>query len=428
MFVNNKVPNEETSRGKYIRMPIYEYSALNIKGKTVTDIIDAESIALARQKLRSANIYPVSIKEVYDTPSAKETRLSFLTKFFQPKVKSAELSIMTRQLATLLGAGFPLVSALYTLVPQTRSHSFKRILSQIKDSIEEGSSFASALSQYPDVFSDIYINMVRSGESSGTLELVLERLADISERQQALNNRIRSALAYPVLMFFIGVIVLFVLLTYIVPSITSIFMDMGQQLPAPTRFLIAASKYLKSGWWIIVLMIVGMIVVIRRVKKTDKGKFWLDKKLLSLPGIGALIKKISVARFARTLGTLLENGVPLLSALGIVKNIVGNQLIANSIHYAADEVEKGNGLGKSLNASNIFPHIAIQMIQVGEQSGELETMLNKVADIYENEVQNTIVGLTALLEPAIILFMGVIVGFIVLSICLPIFEMNQLVR
>jgi general secretion pathway protein F len=335
---------------------------------------------------------------------------------------------MTRQLATLLGAGFPLVSALYTLVPQTRSHSFKRILSQIKDSIEEGSSFASALSQYPDVFSDIYINMVRSGESSGTLELVLERLADISERQQALNNRIRSALAYPVLMFFIGVIVLFVLLTYIVPSITSIFMDMGQQLPAPTRFLIAASKYLKSGWWIIVLMIVGMIVVIRRVKKTDKGKFWLDKKLLSLPGIGALIKKISVARFARTLGTLLENGVPLLSALGIVKNIVGNQLIANSIHYAADEVEKGNGLGKSLNASNIFPHIAIQMIQVGEQSGELETMLNKVADIYENEVQNTIVGLTALLEPAIILFMGVIVGFIVLSICLPIFEMNQLVR
>ncbi len=409
-------------------MPIYEYSALNLKGKSVTDIIDAESIVQARQKLRSANIFPISIKEVYDTAPSKEIRLAFLTKFFMPKVKSAELAIMTRQLATLLGAGFPLVSALYTLVPQTRSHSFKRILSQIKDSIEEGSSFASALSQYPDVFSDIYINMVRSGESSGTLELVLERLADISERQQALTNRIRSALAYPVLMFFIGVIVLFVLLTYIVPQITSIFVDMGQKLPGPTRFLIALSHYAKSGWWIMLLAVIMAAVGLKRMKKTDKGKFWYDKTVLSLPGIGVLIKKIAVARFSRTLGTLLENGVPLLSALGIVKNIVGNRLIADSIHYAADEVEKGNGLGKSLSVSNLFPHIAIQMIQVGEQSGELETMLNKVADIYENEVQNTIMGLTALLEPAIILFMGVIVGFIVLSICMPIFEMNQLVR
>lgn len=409
-------------------MPIYEYNALNVRGKTVTDIIDADSITSARQKLRAANIFPISIKEVYDTTSVKESRLSFLAKYFLPKVKSAELSIMTRQLATLIGAGFPLVSALYTLVPQTRSHSFKRILSQIKDSIEEGSGFAAALSQYPDVFSDIYINMVRSGESSGTLELVLERLADISERQQTLNNRIRSAMAYPVMMFFIGVIVLFVLLTYIVPSITSIFTDMGQQLPAPTRFLIASSKFIKSGWWVIVLGVVIVFIILKRIKKTEKGKFWYDKTILTLPGIGTLVKKISAARFARTLGTLLENGVPLLSALGIVKNIVGNQLISNSIHYAADEVEKGNGLGKSLNASNIFPHISIQMIQVGEQSGELETMLNKVADIYENEVQNTIVGLTALLEPAIILFMGVVVGFIVLSICLPIFEMNQLVK
>lgn len=409
-------------------MPIYEYNALNINGKTVTDIIDADSITTARQKLRAINIFPVSIKEVYDTTSVKEIHLSFLTKYFKPKVRTSELSIMTRQLATLLGAGFPLVSALYTLVPQTRSQVFKRILSQIKDSIEEGSSFAAALSQYQEVFSDIYINMVRSGESSGTLELVLERLADISERQQALSNRIRSALAYPVLMFFIGIIVLFVLLTYIVPSITSIFMDMGQQLPAPTRFLIAASKILKSGWWLIALFVIMIFVVLKRIKKTEKGKFWYDKFVLNLPGIGTLIKKISVARFARTLGTLLENGVPLLSALEIVKNIVGNKLIADSINYAADEVEKGNGLGKSLNAATIFPHISIQMIQVGEQSGQLETMLNKVADIYENEVQNTIVGLTALLEPLIILFMGVLVGFIVLSICLPIFEMNQLVK
>ncbi len=410
-------------------MPIYEYTALNIKGKTVSDIIDADSTIAARQKLRSANIYPISIKEVYEREAKKESRLSeLLTKPLSSRVKPAELAMMTRQLATLLGAGFPLVSAIYTLIPQASSTAFKQILSQIKDSIEEGSSFAEALALYPNTFSPIYINMVKSGESSGTLELVLQRLADISERQQALTNRIRSALAYPILMFFIGVIVLFVLLTYIVPSITAIFTDMGQTLPAPTRFLIAASEFTKTGWWIILLGLIALIVGFRRIKKTDAGKYRWDQMVLKFPGIGTLVQKLAVGRFARTLGTLLDNGVSLLTALNIVKNVVGNRLVADTIEYAANEVEKGNSLARSLSTSDIFPHISIQMIQVGEQSGELETMLGKVADIYENEVENTIIGLTTLLEPAIILVMGVIVGFIVLSICLPIFEMNQLIR
>jgi general secretion pathway protein F len=223
-------------------MPIYEYIALNIKGKTVNDIIDSESIAAARQKLRAANIYPTSIKEVYDTGTTKKSEVPYLSKLFSKKVKQSEVAMMTRQLATLLAAGFPLVSAIYTLIPQSGSAIFRRILSQIKDAIEEGSSFAEALAQYPDTFSDMYINMVRSGESSGTLELVLERLADISEKQQALNNRIRSALTYPVLMFIMGLLVLYFLLAYVVPRITTIFSDMGQTLPAPTRFLIATSE------------------------------------------------------------------------------------------------------------------------------------------------------------------------------------------
>lgn len=409
-------------------MPIYEYNALDIKGKNVTDIIDADSMSAARQKLRSANIYPTSIKEVYDTVSKQDIKLSFLPKIFSPKVKQAELAMMTRQLATLIGAGFPLVSAIYTLIPQTGSHIFKQILSQIKDSIEEGTSFAEALSQYPDTFSEMYINMVRSGESSGTLELVLERLADINEKQHKLNNRIRSALTYPVLMLVLGVFVLYFLLAYVVPRITSIFTDMDQVLPAPTRFLIAASELFKSGWWVILIGILMVFIGINRLKKSEKGRYWYDKTKLSLPGIGTLTTKLSVARFARTLGTLLENGVSLLQALKIVKNIVGNRIIADSIENAADEVEKGSGLGKSLNTSKIFPHISIQMIQVGEQSGELETMLGKVADIYENDVETTVVGMSALLEPLIILFMGVIVLFIVLSILLPIFEMNQLIK
>ncbi len=409
-------------------MPIYEYTALNAKGKTIHDIIDSDSMAAARQKLRAGGIYPTSIKEIEETGARKKTGVPSLSRIFSKKVKQAEIAMMTRQLATLLSAGFPLVSAIGTLIPQADSGIFKRILSQIKDAIEEGSSFAEALALYPDTFSDMYINMVRSGETSGTLELVLERLADISEKQQALNNRIRSALTYPVLMFFLGLLVLYFLLAYVVPRITSIFSDMGQALPAPTRFLIATSELFKSGWWIILLGVLLVFVVVSRLKKSDKGSYWFDKMKLSLPGFGNLITKLSVARFARTLGTLLENGVSLLQALGIVKNIVGNRLIAESIEQAAINVEKGGGLGKSLEMNSLFPHISIQMIQVGEQSGELETLLNKVADIYENEVETTVVGLSTLLEPVIILFMGVIVLFIVLSILLPIFEMNQLIR
>ncbi|RJP45558.1 MAG: type II secretion system protein GspF [Desulfobacteraceae bacterium] len=409
-------------------MPIFEYNALNPKGRTITDIIDADSVSTARQKLRSAGIYPISIREVHEKLSAREHRFDFLLRFFMPKVKSGELTMMTRQLATLLGAGFPLVSALNTLIPQAGSQTFKRILSRIKDAIEEGAGFAAALSQYPNVFSDIYINMVRSGESSGTLELVLERLADISERQQALNNRIRSAMAYPILMLFVGVVVLFVLLTYLVPSITSIFVDMDQQLPAPTRFLIATSEFIKTGWWMILLGFGMAFAGLHRLKRTDAGRRWYDRTALSLPGFGALLTKLTVARFARTLGTLLENGVPMLSALEIVKNIVGNKVVADAIAYAADEVEKGSGVARALSVSKVFPHIAIQMIQVGEQSGEIETLLNKMADIYENEVESTVMSLTSLLEPAIILVMGVVVGFIVVAIVLPIFEMNQLIR
>lgn len=409
-------------------MPIYEYKALNIKGKNITDIIDAESIPTARQKLRAVNIYPTAIKEVYDTGLSQEGRLTFLPKLFLPKVKQTELTMMTRQLSTLIGAGFPLVSGIYTLIPQTSSQLFKQILSQIKDSIEEGSSFADALSQYPDTFSEMYINMVRSGESSGTLELVLERLADINEKQQALNNKVRSALTYPLLMLFLGLFVLYFLLAYVVPRITSIFSDMGQALPAPTRFLIAVSELFKSGWWVILIGIMVVIFGINRLKKSEKGIYWYDKTKLSLPVIGTLSVKLAVGRFARTLGTLLDNGVSLMQALKIVKNIVGNRVIADSIENAALGVEKGSGLAEALNASKIFPHISIQMIQVGEQSGELETMLGKIADIYENEVETSIVGLSTLLEPLIILFMGVIVLFIVLSILLPIFEMNQLIK
>ena len=270
--------------------------------------------------------------------------------------------------------------------------------------------------------------MVRAGETSGTLEIVLDRLAEITENQQALKNRIQTALAYPIFMLIVGMLVLFVLLTYIVPSITSIFADMNQVLPTPTVILIFLSNFFKSFWWVLVFIIILLAVGLQQAKKTPKGRYWFDRMTLRTPVIGVLVRKLSVARFSRTLGSLLENGVNMLIALDIVKNIVGNTLVAESIDKAAENVGKGQGLAVSLAEGRAFPQLAIQMIEVGEQSGELEKMLNKIADVFENEVETSILRLTSYLEPVMILVMGSLVAFIVLSICLPIFEMNQLIR
>ncbi len=408
-------------------MPVYEYKGLNIKGKSVSGIVDAESAYAARQKLRTTKIYPTDIQETHETPTRKAERFSGISRSFT-RVRPAEVSLMTRQLSTLVGAGFPLVSALDTLIPHIRPQSFQRVLAQIKDTIVEGNTFATALSHFPAVFSPLFINMVRAGESSGTLEIVLERLADITEKQQALKSRIRSALAYPVLMAGIGVLVLFFLLTFIVPNIASIFSDMDKALPAPTQVLIIISDFCKQYWWALLLLLCILFFSIRQFIKTEKGRLYWDRLMLKFPGGGVLVKKLAVARFTRTLGSLLENGVTMLAALDIVRNIVGNVLLSQAIDKAAEDVGKGQGLGMSLAETDVFPPLSIQMILVGEQSGELEPMLNKVADVYENEVESTVMSLTSLLEPLMILVMAAIVGFIVLSICLPIFEMNELIR
>ncbi len=408
-------------------MPVFEYTALDSKGKTTSGIIDAEGALAARQKLRTSGIFPVSIKETQEATPKKISRSINLTGRFS-RIIPVEIAMMTRQLATLIGAGFPLVSALDALVPQTKSHSFKKMLAQIKDLIVEGNSFAQALSKYPAAFSSLYVNMVRAGETSGTLEIVLDRLADITEKQQALINRIQTALAYPIFMLIFGTIVLFILLIYIVPSFTSIFADMNQVLPTPTRMLIFLGEFFKSYWWGIFVILGILWFLFNRAKKSAKGRYWIDKTILALPITGNSARKLAVARFARTLGSLLENGVSMLVALDIVKNIAGNILISEAVETAAIEVGKGQGLGAALSGRGVFPQLSIQMIQVGEQSGELESMLTKISDVFENEVETSILRLTSYLEPVMILGMGMCVLFIVLSICLPIFEMNQLIR
>jgi general secretion pathway protein F len=284
------------------------------------------------------------------------------------------------------------------------------------------------LAQHPKIFSEIYVNMVKAGEESGSLDLVLHRLAELTEHQQALRGRLKAALAYPVFMIFIGVLVLFFLITFIVPNITKIFDDMHQVLPLPTLILIGVSSFFKSFWWLVAGGVAFGFFLMRRFIRTPGGRRLWDRIKLGAPLIGSLNTKSAMARFSRTLGSLLQNGVPLLSALGIVRNIVNNTRIAEAIDDAIDDIQSGRGLAASLSKSRWFPPIAIQMISAGEQSGEVEGMLNKIADIFEGEVESQALAMTSMLEPVMILAMGVTVGFVVISILLPIFEMNQMIR
>ena len=408
-------------------MSVYEYMALNKVGKNVNGIIDADSSVAARQKLRGMGIFPIEVTETLTEQKEQTSRSTSVSLFFK-RVKPGELSAITRQLSILLGAGITLVASMDALLSQISNPILKKIMAQVKEAVNEGNSFAFALSQHPRVFSQIYINMARAGEASGSLDLVLERLAEFSENQQALKARFRAALAYPVLMSIIGTLILFFLITFIVPNITKIFSDMHQSLPLPTLVLIGLSSFLKSFWWLVFIVLIGSVVLIKKLIKTPKGRYVWDKLKLRSPVIGPISIKMSMSRFGRTLGSLLQSGVILLPALKIVRNIVGNTLITEVIDNAMEEIEKGKSLAVTLSKSPWFPPIAVQMISVGEQSGELEKMLNKIADIYERETESQIMALTSMLEPVMILGMGLVVGFIVISILLPIFEMNQMIR
>jgi len=390
-------------------------------------ILDADSDVVAREKLRASGIFPVEIKEALSKPKGLPSEPGSVVRLVRG-VRPAEVSVMTRQLSTLLGAGVPLIGSLESIVAQISNSTFKRVMAQVKESVNEGNSLALSLSQHPKVFSSIYVNMVQSGEASGSLDVVLDRLADFGEHQQALRSRFRAALAYPIFMSIVGTIVLFVLVTFIVPNITEVFTEMRQALPLPTVVLIEVSDFLLSFWWVILLGLFCGIVILRRMKGRPRGRYLWDRLKLRVPVIGSLNQKIALGRFARTLGSLLQSGVSLISALQIVSRIVDNILIQEVIEKAGDEIQKGQSLAGSLSQSPWFTSMAVQMISVGEQSGELEGMLYKIAESQEREVESQITALTSMLEPVMILVMGVIVGFIVFSIILPIIEMSQMIR
>jgi len=411
-------------------MPVYEYTALNAQGKKQKGVLDADSMSAARQKIRKDGSYPVEIKETVPLGRRRKEadKKNVLSLQFGSRIKQQEIHVATRQLATLLGAGIPLVPALSGLVEQTTNKSLQTRITQIKESVNEGNSLTSSLAEHPRLFSKIYVNMVQAGEASGSLDVVLERLAEVGERQQAMRSRIAAALIYPIFMAVVGIGVLFLLITFIVPSITKVFTDRDQALPLPTTILISLSDFLQSYWIILVFLIIGLIIGIRFFIQQPKGQRVWDTLKLSIPVLRDLNIKIAAATLGRTMSSLLESGVPLITSLGIVKNILNNVLLADVMDLATEELEKGKSLSSVLRGNKYFTPMLVQMIAVGEQSGSLEKMLEKAADSYEKEVETKVLAMTSMIEPIMILVMGLAVSFIVISILLPIFEMNQLIK
>jgi general secretion pathway protein F len=389
----------------------------------VRGIIDAESIRTARIKLRGQGVYPTDIREESAAMAQRSPGLHLFG-----RVKAKELAQVFRQLATLMEAGIPLISSLTALMDQSSNPLLKKILAQIRERVREGSSLADALSAHPQVFPNIFIGMVRAGEVSGTLAHTLDRWADFSEHQVDLRQRVRAALTYPVFMFIIGVGVLFFLMAFVVPTVTKIFSDLKQGLPWPTLILISVSGFLSQFWW---ALVGGLIVLgwwLRRILRSESGALFWDRLKWKLPLTGELHRKLAVSRWSRTLGALVGGGLPLLQALEFSQDVTGNRLLSKALSQAKERVREGEEVAFSLRPSGLFPSVLLEMVSVGEKSGELGKMLEKVAVSLESEAESDLRSLIALLEPILILIMGVGVGFIALSILLPILEMSQIIR
>ncbi len=404
-------------------MAVFEYDALNSAGKSIRGIIDAESARAARVKLRGQGIYPTEIREEGESGPAGTPVISLFS-----RIKAKDLALLSRQLATLMEAGIPLVHSLSALIGQLAHPLLKKTMTQIRESVREGRSLTDALALYPKIFSPLFIGMVRAGEASGTLTATLSRWADFSESQVALRQRIRAALIYPVFMFIVGVGVLFFLMAFVVPTVTKIFSDLGQALPLPTVMLIAVSDFMSRYWWAIVGALVALGLWVRRLLRQEAGALFWDRLKMRLPLAGELHRKLALSRWSRTMGTLLGGGLPLLSALEISQGVVANRLLSQSLAEAREGIREGQEMALALKRSGLFPPMILEMVGVGEKSGELGRMLDKVSGTLEGEVESDIRTLVSLLEPVMILAMGVGVGFIALSILLPILEMSQMIR
>ncbi|MFL5275122.1 MAG: type II secretion system inner membrane protein GspF [Myxococcales bacterium] len=427
-------------------MPVFEYSGLTEAGKNVRGVKDAENRKVLRSLLRKDGIFLTDVRAAEGAAIATASSSSSrpvtgkielsgqglsrevdLRQVFGSRVSGQDLAIATRQLATLIGAGITLVDALTALVDQIEQPRLKRIIGIVRQKVNEGSSLADALAEHPKVFTTLYVNMIRAGESSGALDVVLVRLADFTEAQAALRNKIMGAMLYPAIMLLVGLGIVGILFIVVIPKVTTIFADMNVSLPWTTQILITTSTFARDYWYLMLAAIPLFVWAMRRYLKTTRGRAWWDRTKLNAPIFGELVRMLSLARFAKTLATLLSSGVPLLTALDIVKNIVNNSILSKVIEDARDAIREGESIAAPLKRSGQFPPLVHHMIAIGEKSGQLEEMLQNVARSYDAQVEVRVSALTSLLEPIMIVGMGVGVAFIVFSILMPIMQLNTFV-
>ncbi|MEZ4601119.1 MAG: type II secretion system F family protein [Syntrophotaleaceae bacterium] len=401
-------------------MSLFEYSGFDAVGKKVSGLIEGPGKSAVIQKLRSQGIFPSSLREERESHGR---RLSWRQLTWR-KVPALQIAIATRQLAILLGAGLPLDEALRSLGEQLDHPVLARALNRARQDVIAGESFHQAL-ENQHLFSKLFTSMVQVGENTGRLEQVLDRLADFLEEQARLRSKVQAALAYPLLMTLVGVFVLSFLFVYVIPKVTQMLDDLEQTLPLPTWLLIETTNFISAYWWQIVLVGAGLGYALFRFLRTDRGKELRDRAALNVPLFGKLNLYLATARFSRTLATLLHGGVPLLTALEIVRNLFRNGLLVEVLDTTLKSVREGEGLAAPLRQTALFPPIVAQMVAIGEKSGELEGVLHKVAESHEQQVGMTLTTMLSLLEPLMILVMGVVVGFVVIAILLPIFQASQ---
>ncbi len=410
-------------------MPIFEYKAFTPTGETKIGILDADSPREARIKLRKENIHVVEIRSADEKPQTLRQKIQrrkvSAQSAFGGKRRLDDVATVTRQMATLLAAGIPLTETLRAIIEQAENKKIEMVFREVREKINQGAGLADALAMHPQYFSELYINMIRAGEASGNLDIVLRRVAEFLAAQRRWRKKVGAALTYPVVLVIFGVVIVMFLMTFVVPKITSALSQQGKILPLPTRVLISISDITANYWWVFILVVAGIIWAIEKFYRSNRGRLLIDGLLLRIPIFGSLMLKQGVARFATTFSTLLKSGVPVVNCLDVSKKIVNNRVLEDVIALIKDRIVEGTDIATPMKMSGKFPPMVGYMVAVGEQSGQLEKILDQIADAYEEEVDVSTQKVTSTLEPILIAIVATVVAFIVLSIIWPILEMSN---
>ncbi len=405
-------------------MPQYQYQGFNATGKNVRGFVSADNISAAKAQLKRDGFYASQIEEVL-IPNANQKSGSASIRSIFSRVSTDDLANMTRQLSTLVSSHIPLVEALDALTDQVENPQLKAAVSRVRSDVNEGNTLNKSLAKFPKIFSELYVNMVASGEASGALDIVLLRLADFLEYQARLRKKVIGALIYPLLMICFGAAAVLIIFTFVIPQLQSVFESNKQTLPLNTQIVLWCSQMTLEYWWALLLAGIGVIVGINRFLGSDFGRRKWHQTQLRLPIFGDLFRMLAVSRFTKTLSTLLRSGIPLLTSLNVVKNVVENLTIREAIQQASTNLTEGQGISGPLKRSGQFPPLVTHMVSVGEKTGELEVMLEKIAQHYEYQVESKVQNFTALIEPVMIISLAIIVLFIVLSVIMPMLELNN---